>query len=165
MSDIKCVICARNQPRPGATICGHCSDYLETRFWRHIFAPLDSECWLWTASVNVGGYGRLADKNLPAGYRLAHRFSYELHYGSIPRGMIICHRCDVPRCVNPEHLFIGTDADNMRDMIAKGRHRGASATHCKRGHEFNSENTHIARSGQRICRECTRVRRRKGATK
>jgi hypothetical protein len=74
------------------------------------------ECWLWTASLFVGGYGRF-------GAQRAHRVSWELHHGEVPEGLFVLHRCDNPRCVNPGHLFLGTQTDNMRDMWAKRRGR------------------------------------------
>lgn len=82
-------------------------------------APVpEAGCWLWLGSVERGGYGMVSvgGKN-----RLAHRVSYEAHVGAIPEGKRVLHRCDVRCCVNPAHLFVGSDADNMRDMIAKGR--------------------------------------------
>jgi hypothetical protein len=77
-------------------------------------------CWLWTASVNDSGYGILW---LPwkKTMGLAHRISWELHCGPIPEGMQVLHHCDTPPCVNPACLFLGTQADNMRDMAKKGR--------------------------------------------
>lgn len=75
-------------------------------------------CWLWKASLRRG-YGQFF---IARGLTVrAHRFSYELHIGAIPDGMMVCHRCDNPICVRPEHLFLGTAKDNARDMIEKGR--------------------------------------------
>ena len=75
-------------------------------------------CWLWTAALSNRGYGNFSVKGTTI---YAHRFSYETYVGPIPDDMCILHRCDVKRCVNPEHLFVGTILDNIRDMDAKGR--------------------------------------------
>lgn len=77
-----------------------------------------SGCWLWEAYCDKDGYGRFGIGG--AAYR-AHRVSWELHNGRIPDGMLVLHKCDVPECVNPDHLFLGSSADNISDMIAKGR--------------------------------------------
>lgn len=79
-----------------------------------------SGCWLWTASCAGKGYGQI---KVPGERRqmYAHRLSYLIHKGEVPEGKQICHTCDVPKCVNPEHLFVGTSQDNHDDMKAKDR--------------------------------------------
>ena len=76
-------------------------------------------CWEWLGEKTEKGYGRLTIKKKH--YR-AHRLSYGFYVGDIPEGLLVCHHCDNPGCVNPSHLFIGTDMDNVHDMIKKGRH-------------------------------------------
>jgi hypothetical protein len=89
----------------------------------------------------------------------AHRVQWEKFFGPIPEGMHVLHTCDTPGCINIEHLFLGTNADNMRDMAAKGRGRNqnSGATHCKWGHEFTEENT-LRYNGKRHCRKCGALR-------
>lgn len=78
----------------------------------------NSGCWLWLGPVDDWGYGRFfVDGSL----RRAHRVAYKAHVGPIPDGMLVCHKCDVPSCVNPSHLFLGTPLDNNRDRHRKGR--------------------------------------------
>jgi len=92
------------------------------RFLR--FVPMDKPvdaCWIWLGATYSNGYGNFFDGT---GHALAHRFAWELNFGPIPPEMHCCHKCDVRACVNPNHLFIGSRADNMRDMVIK--HRSAS---------------------------------------
>lgn len=81
---------------------------------------LDTPCWEWTASKKNTGYGQLGNGFGKAPLH-AHRVSWEFHKGEIPKGLCVCHCCDNPSCVNPEHLFLGTAKDNAQDKIAKGR--------------------------------------------
>ena len=97
------------------------SDATTIRFWAKVQKAGNNECWLWTASVAGKGYGQFkAPKARRQHY--AHRYSYTLHKGPIPKGMMVLHQCDTPRCVNPKHLFLGTGADNLGDMAKKDRH-------------------------------------------
>ena len=78
----------------------------------------NTDCWLWTASINQHGYGQFSVEGKPC---RAHRVSYEMFVGEIPHGMYVLHSCHVRNCVNPKHLRVGSQADNMRDMSKAGR--------------------------------------------
>ena len=113
-------------------------------------------CWEWTASRQKFGYGT---KWHNGSVQLAHRIAWEEANGPIQEGMCVLHRCDNPKCVRPDHLFLGTVADNNADRHAKGRDGGGLAaraqTHCKRGHEYTPENTcRYGKTGRRSCRAC-----------
>lgn len=90
----------------------------EERFWSKV--DRRDTCWLWTGAVRRNGYGHCYF-SLERRNTFPHRVAWELTYGPIPHGMLVCHICDVRHCVRPEHLFLGTHADNTRDMMAKGR--------------------------------------------
>lgn len=79
-------------------------------------------CWAWSGSKDGKGYGVISSRNgSKSSPEKAHRVSYEKNFGSIPFGMLVCHKCDNPECTNPDHLFIGTQKDNMQDCSKKGR--------------------------------------------
>ena len=101
---------------------------LKEKFECRFIPEPNSGCWLWIGPID-GHYGRICYVGTHKRFQLAHRAAWELYRGEIPDGICVCHHCDTPLCVNPEHLFLGTHADNHRDMCAKGRNnapRGAN---------------------------------------
>jgi len=129
-----CIICKSTRTIPNwyfygkDYVCGRCykrlkrsgkaipKQTIEDRFWSKVDKKGEDECWKWKDTDSRYGDFRYDNKVVKS-----HRYSYELKYGKIPFGLYVCHKCDNPTCVNPKHLFLGTQQDNMNDMIEKGR--------------------------------------------
>lgn len=133
---------------------------LEEFFWQRV--KKTETCWIWTGKRQKFGYGQI---QLGAkGRRVsAHRASWEIHYGLIPEGLWVLHKCDNPSCVRPDHLWIGTHEQNMIDARRKGRmkvpsvDKWLSRTHCSEGHLFDEQNTYRRVGNQRRCRICHKL--------
>jgi len=137
---------------------------IEWRLWSRLIEQPNG-CLDWPGGTSRNGYGVIYFD----GKRVStHRLAWELVNGPIPEGMVICHKCDNPPCCNPEHMFLGTQSDNLADMAAKHRGRAPTfKTHCPQGHEFTEANTFVGPQGCRSCRTCRyaanqRYRRKQG---
>lgn len=130
-------------------------------------------CWIWIGSLSNKGYGQLGVGRRDEGLVTAHRWSYEHFIGPIPDGLWVLHHCDVKACVNPEHLYVGTLEDNMRDVVERGRSKKIPPTACKNGHEYVQGSwtwrpSSDGRYQYRACKECHRqsqlryMRRKRG---
>lgn len=126
-------------------------------FWAKV--DRTQEHWLWKGNpargerhVQTTRHGRMI---------LVHRLAWEFTFGPIPIGLNVCHHCDIPRCINPIHLFLGTTSDNNADMALKHRHGQSKKTQCPAGHDYDQINTIVVRStGERRCRTCVNARKR-----
>lgn len=142
-------------------------------------AEPQGDCLVWTGALTKAGYGRLYVPRSGVG-NYTHRLSWILTYGAhpcipdavLPGDVHVCHRCDNPPCIRPEHLFLGNPKSNMADREAKGRgahgpnaphgpgkHRRYLAAECRNGHPFDTDNSHFSPSGYRRCRTCLRIQR------
>ncbi len=126
------------------------------RFEAKYVPTSDCGCWLWDAAVNWAGYGVLMTGSRKTSRRmtLAHRLSYEHHVGPIPDGLCVLHRCDVPACVNPDHLWVGTQGDNMADKTRKGRGRAPGSPGEKNGRARLTEAVVREIRGRLVTEDC-----------
>ena len=133
----------------------------EKRVFARISIGEIDDCWEWCGAMSGSGYGRIT-----VNYKQvqAHRYVYSLFMGNIPNELDLCHKCDNRSCVNPNHLFIGSRSDNMRDAARKGRlfsqnHNGEhyclKKTKCVNGHYYLPDNLLITNTGKRRCKRCT----------
>jgi len=123
----------------------------EKLFWSR--AEWEGDCLIWKGKLYKDGYGNYSNKR-------AHRLAYTLTTAEIPDGMYVLHSCDVRACINPAHLRVGTQKENIKESVAKGRWPQSNKTHCPKGHEYNEENTAYWGKG-RFCRECDRIKNRR----
>lgn len=137
------------------------------RFWSKVQKADGDRCWIWVGgktSNDTFGYGHISVRSR---LQVASRVSYELSVGPIPEGQRVLHRCDNPPCVRPDHLFLGTQADNIRDCRRKGRMRRGPGrpfvrqSHCHLGHELTPDNCYVDRKGDRHCKRCNLDRSRR----
>lgn len=138
-------------------------DNMIDSFMSKVSPEPNSGCWIWTGATDASkknkwkGYGVFR-------YRAAHRVSYELFVGPLIPGLYICHRCDMPLCVNPAHLFQATNRENQIDCNRKGRRKRMMTTHCRYGHELSGHNLAFEkrkdplRAPRRRCRACRDAR-------
>ena len=129
---------------------------IEQRFWPKVEKGSPAECWLWKGAVNNQGYGQILFNGKVC---LASRVSWVMHIGPVPDGLFVLHHCDTPACINPGHLFLGTQTDNMADMAAKGRNGHSNKTTCIHGHPYTEKNTRWYKR-RRFCRICKTTYRR-----
>lgn len=124
------------------------------RFWDKVNILTPEECWEWQGSLRGDSYGQVyANKK----HRAVHRFSFFLANYYYPP--VVRHKCDNRICVNPHHLEGGTQTENMKDVVDRGRHFYANKTHCPRGHEYDEPNTYHKPNGSRECRACRKARK------
>lgn len=128
------------------------------RFLQHIESIPTAGCWIWIGAIS-NGYGWTGFEGKTEG---AHRVSWKLFKGPIPEYTHVLHKCDIKCCVNPEHLHLGSNIDNIVDYHSRQGTGNSNSwkTECLRGHPFSGSNLMLRKDGTRICRACLQLRRR-----
>ncbi len=160
----------QNARRSGEQVVSRNGITLDRIRARVAFSP--TGCWIWQGKISNRGYGMIQYSMDGKAYtKSVHRLVAALTHGPIPTGMLALHTCDVPNCVSPAHLYVGTYEDNARDCFERGRARGvgavnASKTHCPLGHPYSPDNTYRQpNDAGRHCRICVRIKSRRQADK
>lgn len=124
---------------------------IEERFWKYVHKDEKDKCWNWIGAKMSRGYGHLVYK----GKLIAsHRYSFELHHGAISPGLFILHKCDNVACVNPNHLYAGTQKENIRDAITRGRLKMGTGDNCQISKIKENDRITIGKmiiNGARVC--------------
>ena len=119
------------------------------RFWSKVVKT--KKCWMWVGAKSFFGHGIIRFRG---GHIGALRLSFSIRE-NISKNLCVLHKCDVPQCVNPKHLYQGTKKQNTIDSVIRNRHHESAKTHCSHGHEFTQTNTYRS-NGQRCCRSCNK---------
>lgn len=126
---------------------------IDIRFFAH--CDTSKDCWEWQSTLTKDGYGKVWWKGKQFS---AHKVSWYLHFGEYPSSeAMVCHHCDNPKCVNPDHLYLGDQYTNQQDAVKRLRHKEARKNYCKNGHEFTLANIYFWRN-HRYCRACRYLR-------
>lgn len=134
------------------------------KFEKSLMPIPESGCWIYEPNMGHFGYGRVWNKELKRAQD-SHRYYWEKKKGPIPNGLFVLHKCDVSACCNLDHLYLGTQKENINDAYRRKRRTIQNPLECKRGHPRNKENTYIYPNGEKTCRICVKLSRNKtGAT-
>ena len=133
------------------------------RFMANVIPEPNSGCWLWVGATNKTGYGSFhPQRSNPTN---AHRWLFKETTGMNLNGLSVCHKCDLPVCVNPQHMFPGTQKENIQDAARKGRKKHqpwrkpvAKRTLCYKGHPLEGDNVYLHKDGRRRCLVCANRR-------
>jgi len=141
---------------------------IEQRLLSRVERITESGCWIWTGRIDRQGYARLSVYHADRGHyvpTLAHRLSFKAFTKKPIDGLAVCHVCDVPCCINPDHLFAAPQSANIADMIKKGRDAGVGKaarqkTHCNAGHPLSGDNLRIeGKNKTRRCKACEKIKK------